>query len=109
MCDRPLAGIAGWNPCNNIIIIIIIVCVLLGISPKEHIQYSKPDESLKSRLLLLLGIGYRPSFPGLKRPGREVDRSPPSGVEVKNEWSYSFTPPYVLMERSGAYTPLLPY
>jgi hypothetical protein len=28
-------------------------------------------------------------LPGVKRPGREVDHSPPSKAEVKNEWSYT--------------------
>jgi hypothetical protein len=31
--------------------------------------------------------------PGVKWPGREVDHSPPSNAEVKNEWSYTSTPP----------------
>jgi hypothetical protein len=30
---------------------------------------------------------------GIKRPGREADHSPPTSVEVKNEWSYNPTPP----------------
>jgi hypothetical protein len=30
---------------------------------------------------------------GGKRPGREADKSPPSSGDVKNEWSYTFTPP----------------
>jgi hypothetical protein len=34
---------------------------------------------------------------GVKRPGRETDHSPPSSAEVKNEWSYTFTLPYVFM------------
>jgi hypothetical protein len=29
---------------------------------------------------------------GVKRPGREANHSPPSSVEVKNEWSYTSTP-----------------
>jgi hypothetical protein len=29
----------------------------------------------------------------LKRPGREADHSPPCCTEVKNEWSYTSTPP----------------
>jgi hypothetical protein len=29
---------------------------------------------------------------GVKRPGREVDHSPPSSAEVKNAWSYTSTP-----------------
>jgi hypothetical protein len=35
--------------------------------------------------------------PGTKRPGRESYHSPPSSVEVKNTWSYTFTPPHVFM------------
>jgi hypothetical protein len=34
---------------------------------------------------------------GVKRPGREVDHSAPSGAEVKNAWSYTSTPQYVFM------------
>jgi len=34
-------------------------------------------------------------FLGVKRPRRETDHSPP--FEVKNEWSYASTPPYVFM------------
>jgi hypothetical protein len=28
-------------------------------------------------------------FPEEERPGRDVDQSPPSSAEVKNEWSYT--------------------
>jgi hypothetical protein len=41
-------------------------------------------------------IGTRGPFPGVKRPGREADHSPPSSVEVKNVWSYTSTPPIFL-------------
>jgi hypothetical protein len=37
------------------------------------------------------------SIPGIKRPGRESDHSPPSRAKVKNAWSYNSTPPYVFM------------
>jgi len=30
--------------------------------------------------------------PWVTRPGREVDHSPTSGAQVKNVWSYTFTP-----------------
>jgi len=30
---------------------------------------------------------------GLQRPGREADHSLQYNVEVKNAWSYTFTPP----------------
>jgi hypothetical protein len=33
---------------------------------------------------------YRGLFSGLKRPGREADRSPPSRAEVKNDWRYTY-------------------
>jgi hypothetical protein len=33
--------------------------------------------------------------------GREADHSSPSSAEVKNQWSYTFTPPYTLMARTA--------
>jgi len=36
-------------------------------------------------------------FPGVKRPEREADHSPPSSTKVKNAWSYTSTHPYVCM------------
>jgi hypothetical protein len=32
--------------------------------------------------------------PGIKRPGREADHSPPDSAEVKKMFNYTFTPPY---------------
>jgi hypothetical protein len=40
--------------------------------------------------------GYRGSFPGVKRPQREVDHSSPSSAVVRNEWSYTSAPPICL-------------
>jgi hypothetical protein len=37
---------------------------------------------------------------GLMRPGDETEHSPPSTVEVKNEWNYTSTPPVSLMART---------
>jgi hypothetical protein len=47
-----------------------------------------------------MGVGGY--FPGVKRlgreaGGREADHSPPTGVEVKKMWTYTFTSPYVIM------------
>jgi len=36
-------------------------------------------------------------IPGLKRPGREADHSPPSNTEIKNAWSHNYTPQYIFM------------
>jgi len=42
--------------------------------------------------LNLLSSEYRRFFPrGVKRLERKGDHSPPSSVEVKNEWSYTST------------------
>jgi len=40
-----------------------------------------------------LFYGWRGSFPWVKRTGRDVDHSPSSSAEVKNEWSYNYSPP----------------
>jgi hypothetical protein len=46
----------------------------------------------------LLSNGYCGFFPpGVKRPGREADHSPPASVEVKKIWIYTSTPPYAFM------------
>jgi hypothetical protein len=37
--------------------------------------------------------GYGDSASEAKRLGRDVGYSPPSSAEVKNEWSYTSTPP----------------
>jgi hypothetical protein len=42
-------------------------------------------------------MGTERSFPSVKWPGQEADHSPPSSAKVKNAWSYTSTPPYVLM------------
>jgi len=38
-------------------------------------------------------LQYRVSFPGVKWPRRDVDHSPPTRAEVRNEWSSTSTPP----------------
>jgi hypothetical protein len=35
--------------------------------------------------------------PGVKRPEREADHSPPASAEVKKMWIYMTTPPYAFM------------
>jgi hypothetical protein len=42
-------------------------------------------------------MGTGGSFPGVKRPGREADHSPPTSAEVKKMWIYTPTPPYAFM------------
>lgn len=41
--------------------------------------------------------GYRSFVPHeVKQPGRDVDHSPPSSAEAKNEWSYILLLPYAI-------------
>jgi hypothetical protein len=35
--------------------------------------------------------------PGVKRPGREADNSPPTSAQVKKTWVCTSTPPYAFM------------
>jgi hypothetical protein len=42
-----------------------------------------------------------------KKPEHEVDQSSPSYIKIKNEWIYSFTPPYSFIACTGTNFPLL--
>jgi hypothetical protein len=61
-----------------------------GSSPdrSERLFFSKT--SLFRGQHRLLYKRYCGSFRIIKRPGREVNHSSPSGVDVKNEWIYTF-------------------
>jgi hypothetical protein len=37
--------------------------------------------------------------PGVKRPGRVADQSPPASAEVNKVWIYTTIPPYAFMEQ----------
>ena len=52
---------------------------------------------------------FRDLPPGVKRPGREGDHSPPSVADVKNSWSYTSTPPTRLHVGTRATLPALRY
>jgi len=60
----------------------------LGRDKRWFLFSSKPSIPAVE-LTQLVFNGYRVSFPRLKRPGRDVDHSPPSSVVVKNEWSHT--------------------
>ena len=46
---------------------------------------------------------------GVKQTGREVNHSPPSVADVKNDWNYTFTILHALMECMGKPLPFYPY
>jgi hypothetical protein len=48
-------------------------------------------------LLASYPIGTGSFSSGLKRPGREADRSSPSSAEVKNVWRYTSTLQYAFI------------
>jgi hypothetical protein len=51
---------------------------------------------------------YPGSFPGVKRPGREVTLLLPSNTYAKDEWRYTSTPPpHAFMAWIGTALPLL--
>jgi hypothetical protein len=47
----------------------------------------------------VLGLTQPPIqwIPGIKRPGREADHSPPTSAGVRNTWIYTSIPPHVFM------------
>ena len=56
----------------------------------------------------ILLTGYRNSFPGIKRPGREVNHSPPSSFAVKNGWNRASVPQLCVhaVERDNFFFPI---
>jgi hypothetical protein len=68
---------------------------------REHIDNFKNVPVLRTVWLWgplnLLYKGTGASFPGVKRPGREADHSPPTSAEVKKIWIYTSIPPYAFM------------
>lgn len=58
---------------------------------KRTVDTVTSDNTHKHKSLLF--SGYRGSFVWIKRPGHDADHSPPSSSELKNEWSYTSTPP----------------
>jgi hypothetical protein len=73
------------------------------------IHYSQDNQGIGIRFLVgetdfsvlpshQAGTGAHPaSYPGVKRPERESDHSPPSAAEFKNVWVYTFPLPHVFM------------
>jgi hypothetical protein len=93
---------------HTYIYIYIATCwTVRGVNPGSEI-FSSPKDPHQvwgpSNPLFNFYIDY---FPGVKRPGREADQSPPSGAKVKNEWSCTSIPVCTFMAWTG--TALLLY
>ena len=56
-----------------------------------------PNSTNTGKLICIVSISEDwGCFPGVERPGREVNHTLSSHAEIKNEWSYNFTPPICL-------------
>jgi len=51
------------------------------------LETARPWQLLRQRKITKAWV------PGVKQPEREADHSPPSSAKVKNDWSYTSTPP----------------
>ena len=63
-------------------------------APRDSDVTFVPNSTNNGKLICIVSIseGWG-SFPEVQRPGREVNHIPSSHGEIKNEWSYNFTPP----------------
>jgi hypothetical protein len=57
----------------------------------------RPDRFWVPLNLVSIGIGGLFLSLGVRRPGREVDHSPPTSAEVKKMWIYTSTPPHAFL------------
>jgi hypothetical protein len=67
--------------------------------PVESRIFSSPDRPDRLLRSTQPPIQWVPGAlsPGVKRPGRGVDHSPPTSAEVKKMWIYTSTPTYAFM------------
>ena len=65
-----------------------------GTSSRFSLPWNRPDRLWSPHTLQL--NGYRCYLQGVRRPGREANRSPLPSAEVKNEWSCTSAPPICL-------------
>jgi hypothetical protein len=64
---------------------------ITGVKNSRKMKYVHPHRFWRPHSLVFGGpLGF---FPGVKRLSCEVKHPPSSGVEVKNKWGYTSTPP----------------
>jgi hypothetical protein len=71
----------------------------------EITSWSRKESLLSSTASRLALVPTQPTiqwvlralYPGVKRPGREADHSPPTSAEVEKMWIYTSTSPYAFM------------
>jgi hypothetical protein len=85
-------------------------CIAITCEPGQHSWYSDWSPGMVKNFLfsmssrLSLGPTQPPIqwvegtlSPGVKRPGREADPSPPTSAKIKKTWIYICTPTYVFL------------
>ena len=68
-----------------------------GLNPCRSINFFLFQNVCTSHLF----SGYWGFFPGVKQPGRKVDRLLVSGAKVENVWSYASSPSVCLLGMTG--------
>ena len=63
-----------------------------GIYPDGGRDFCVPQTVHTSSGVHPASLMYRGSCPGVQQPGCEVDHSRSSSAEIKNKWSYTYTP-----------------
>ena len=63
----------------------------ISVEPRDFFLYSKMSGQVPGLTQPL--HGYKDSFPGAKWLECEDNHWPPSNAEVRNDWSYTSTPP----------------
>jgi hypothetical protein len=73
-----------------------------ALSTVTRLRVGRPGSDSRQGKIFLFATKFRPALGPIQILiqwvlGREANRSPQSGSEVKNAWSYTFTRPYVCM------------
>jgi len=60
-------------------------------------MFTNPSQTCSGAHSTSYPMGTRGSLPGVKRPGRDAEHSPPFNAEVNNAWCYTSTLQYAFM------------
>jgi len=98
------------RPCNNAWLIIPLTIIRDVFNTPESLELTLNPTSGDKLSLQWQFVLTQPPIqwvtgalsPGVKRPDREADHSPPSTAEVKNAWSYTSTPQLRMSSWRGA-------
>jgi hypothetical protein len=81
---------------DNFIFIKFCVGAEVAMSDRGSTLHNCPDQLWSPPSLLFKA--YEGRFKLVRCPRRETNHTPPSNAEVKSDWIYTSTPPYICME-----------